>query len=60
MSHIAQIASQSDGQAEFGAFGFMARLVGACRRVFELLAPLGYEDEAGFHYGSNPQPPTYK
>jgi hypothetical protein len=39
-----------------GQDGGVCRIVGACRAFFDSFsAPLGYEDETGFHYGSRPE-----
>ena len=39
-----------------GQGGGVCRIIGACRAFFDSFsAPLGYEDETGFHYGSEPK-----
>jgi len=41
--------------ASSGQGGGVCRIIGACRAFFDSFsAPLGYEDDTGFHYGSEP------
>lgn len=49
---VASGATSSAGQPA----GFWSRLTARVRAWFEV--PLGYEDESGFHYGSQPAPIT--
>lgn len=53
-----QSATSSGGEtttASSGQGGGVCRIIGACRAFFDSFnAPLGYEDETGFHYGSEP------
>jgi len=33
----------------------LSRIVATCRAFYDSFAPLGYEDETGFHYGNGPE-----
>lgn len=39
-----------------GQGGGVSRIITFCREFFDSIAPpMGYEDETGFHYGSEPK-----
>jgi hypothetical protein len=55
----AECSTSSGGETRTtssGQEGGVLRIIGACRAFFDSFsAPLGYEDETGFHYGSGPK-----
>ena len=55
----AERAASSGGETQTASSGQgsgVCRIIGACRAFFDSFnAPLGYEDETGFHYGSEPK-----
>lgn len=55
----AEHAASSSGQTQTTSSGEsngVCRIIGACRAFFDsFAAPLGYEDETGFHYGDQPK-----
>lgn len=50
-------ASRIPAGARVGADETQAGMIGKLLAAVAALAPMGYEDEAGFHYGAEPQSP---
>ena len=49
-------ASRSLARARVGSAESPAGIIGRLLSVLAALVPMGYEDETGFHYGTEPYP----